>query len=914
MHKPVMTALFLGAAISAYSAPAEAQAQVQSFNIPAGNLKAALDRFTRQTGVQIIYREADLKSRNSPGVRGTMPTEAALRALLGDTGLIQQQGRTGAIAIVPAARQSRISYQTEQPSSPPAASIAPAATEAPADEGAAAYGDIIVTAQRKEQRLQDVPVSVSVTSGETLAQSNINDLQDLAVRLPGVRLSTAPGANLLNIRGIGSGINAGFEQSVGTFVDGLYRGRSRAAAAALFDIERIEVLKGPQTTYFGNNVIAGALNITTRKPGREFGFNASALYAPGHEEYAYEAGVDIPLSDAVRFRIAGKAFGMNGWNENSLTGESEPHKRDWIGRVSMVADASENWTIEARFDRGRMRDRGYLSAELVDCPPQAPFPALPANALCSIYLAQNGGDVDDEIDQNTAYHGSLYHLDFVEAELTNRITLGDHQLTSITGYYHHDNQVLSDGIPLPFTQPFLPTAHALLAINTYEEAEQYSQELRLEGPTGGMFEYMAGVYYAHEKVEAPQYSGFYFAPFGALVGLSPTLPIVMKNDYSQKTDTYSPFAALTFNATERLKINFGARYTIVRKRASTTVVYGTALPYGTPDTFTPFPAGQTSPAYPDPEAFLSRLDQLIVAERPDFVDPTNTFKKFMPSVNIQYQFTPEITGYASYSKGFKAGGFGLTLRRNTFDSENVDAYEAGLKASLFDRRLFLTLAAFRSDYKGLQESTVNILPAFPGNPPGDLATALPARFDYRVLNAASARSQGIELGMNLRAAGWLSINADISYLDAKYRSFPGAPCTSLGNVLGAAVGCVNGTQDLSGKPKAFAPEWSGNVGANLAIPLGDDFELTLNPSVYFTSQYYFSSIADPIFSQSGYAKIDLRAAIGAPDKSWEFAVIAKNLTDKDTATFANSLATSPGVYYRTTERPRSVAFQFTVRQ
>lgn len=785
------------------------------------------------------------------------------------------------------------------------------------DASNSAAGEIIVTAQRKEQRLQDVPVSVTITTGETLARNNINDLQDLAFRLPSVRLSTAPGANLINIRGVGSGINAGFEQSVGTFVDGVYRGRSRSAAAALFDLERIEVLKGPQTTYFGNNVIAGALNITTRKPGKELSVNASALYAPGHGEYALEAGVDLPVSDNLRFRVAGKAFGMDGWLSNTLTREKEPHRRDWIGRVSMAAEPLDNWKVEARVDRGRMRDGGYIAAELIDCPPGAPFPAQPGPpqpSLCNVYLGQNAGNVDDEYNGVTAYQASFYNLDFTEAALTNRVTLSDHVLTFVTGYYKHDNHVQSEGIPLPVQlAPLAATTSYLLGINVYEKAEQFSQELRLEGPTGGLVEYTLGAYYGHEKIDAPQYSSFHFAPFGALVGLSPTLPVGIRNAYRQTTNTYSPFAALTVNASERLKINLGARYTVVNKTAFNDITYGTAVPFNTAESFVPFPATQTSPTYLTPESLLTRLDTLLVAQRGNFAVPSRSFKKLMPSVNVQYEITPDVSTYASFSNGFKAGGFAVALKRNPFNSETVNAYEVGLKANLLDRRLFLTLAAFRSDYKGLQEAVQNILPAFPGTPPGNLATALPARIDATVSNAASARVQGVEMSLNLKAADWISFNADVAYLDAKYGNYAGAPCSTIGNVLGAAEGCVGGVQDLAGKRKGYAPEWSGNIGAHVTIPVDDGFQITLDPSMYFTSNYFYSSTADPLFSQPAYAKIDLRGAIGSPDGSWELAVIAKNLTNKKTGSFRNGISTSSGSYYIATERPRSVAFQFTLK-
>jgi iron complex outermembrane receptor protein len=179
------------------------------------------------------------------------------------------------------------------------AQMAPANSEREVQPASASDGEIVVTAQRRSQRLQDVPVSVSVATGATLERANITNLEGVAIRTPNVRISSAPVSDFINIRGIGSSLNLGFEQSVATFVDGVYRARSRASRAALFDIEQVEVLKGPQTTFFGNNAIAGALNITTRKPSNSPQANASAFYAPATHEYTLEAGVSGPITDTL---------------------------------------------------------------------------------------------------------------------------------------------------------------------------------------------------------------------------------------------------------------------------------------------------------------------------------------------------------------------------------------------------------------------------------------------------------------------------------------------------------------------------------------------------------------------------------------------------------------------------------------
>ncbi|MCA8900392.1 MAG: TonB-dependent receptor [Hyphomonas sp.] len=172
-------------------------------------------------------------------------------------------------------------------------------------------GNVTVTAQRREESLQDVPVSVGVVDGGEMAEQNISSLQELSTRQASMVVRETPGGDQIAIRGTASGFNAGFEQSVATFVDGVYRPRARSSRVAMFDVERVEVLRGPQTTFFGANAIAGALNITTRKPGEEFGINGSAFYSPDDDEYNLELGLDAPLGDKAGLRIAGRVAAVD---------------------------------------------------------------------------------------------------------------------------------------------------------------------------------------------------------------------------------------------------------------------------------------------------------------------------------------------------------------------------------------------------------------------------------------------------------------------------------------------------------------------------------------------------------------------------------------------------------------------------
>ena len=181
-------------------------------------------------------------------------------------------------------------------------------------------GDIIVTAQRRAERLQDVPVSVGVFAAETLERQNLTSLEGVSNRASSVLIRPSAASDQVAIRGTNSSGNAGFEQSVATFVDGVYRPRARSIRVALFDVERVEFLKGPQTTYFGANAIAGAINVTTRKPGKELAGNIVAFYSPDENEYNLDLSVELPASENLAFRVAGRLNGLDGVCKDTLMG------------------------------------------------------------------------------------------------------------------------------------------------------------------------------------------------------------------------------------------------------------------------------------------------------------------------------------------------------------------------------------------------------------------------------------------------------------------------------------------------------------------------------------------------------------------------------------------------------------------
>lgn len=764
----------------------------------------------------------------------------------------------------------------ETPAQPPTSA---AASDGKALDQASDTRDIVVTAQRREQRLQDVPVAVTITTGAALLENNIRDLADLSVRLPNVKIQSAVLSDSINIRGVGSGYNAGFEQSVATFLDGVYRGRSRAARASLFDVDRVEVLKGPQTTFFGANAIAGALNITSRKPSQTFEYNASGSYAPADGEYNAEVGVGGPLTDSLSARLATRFNGMDGYYYNDQLQEHGPHLRDWTGRLSLRWQPTSGLTSDLRIDGVHNRDKGTYNGELIGCPPAAEYGA--ARGVCLQYLNAYNGVTDNRFDYHAAGQESHSDYDMFETAWTNQLDIGDHTVTSTTSYFDHKVDILTQTMPLPIGGN---GQNALQPFRMIENYNQFSQELRLQSPTSGRLSYIGGLYFQRGDLESRRFSTFYYASFGASAApyYTATSPIARYGRLDQIDTTYSAFGSAAYDFTNWLTLNVGARYSIVRKKGARFLQLGVAGSDPGPETFVP--------GVEEAQVLVGRATGIV---RGDYADKTRTDKAFMPSANLQFKITPTTNAYISFARGFKAGGFGDSDQIVRFDPEYVDAYEIGFKGSLFDRMISYNIAMFRSNYDDLQEASSIV------QTNGSILQT--------IANVAQARSQGLEVGGTLRLSRMLSFNTDLAYLDSTYLNYRGAPCTILQSLT------PNCTQDLSGKQRSFAPKYSGNLSADLTVPIESRNEVRFSPSLYFTSRYFQQPNGDPLTSQDGYIKYDARVSFGPKDRAWEFAVIGKNLSDKKTGSFRQPLGTSPGGYYILSERPRAVILQFSIK-
>lgn len=756
----------------------------------------------------------------------------------------------------------------------PAQTTAGIARESTPASDAGTLGEVVVTAQRREENIQDVPVAAAVVSGLTLEQQNINSLSALTETTPGVHIESHPRSGDLYIRGIGSGENQSFDQSVGTFVDDIYHGRARTIAGIFLDLDRIEVLKGPQSTFFGNHAIAGAINIVTKKPGDTYEGYARALYGQ-YQQYGAEAAAGGPINDWLGLRVAATVNGFGGWIKNVNTGKEEPRQNNTAARATVVAKPGNDLDITLKLEGNVDRQMSTTYYQLSGCPPAAPFPSV---GFCSAALAERlptGLDTEE----NAKKPGDGARLAENEYVLTANYHRWDQTFTSVTGYYNYHFHLDIDGDLTP---------NPLLTAEAPERYDQFSQEFRITSPASQTIEYLAGAYLQTDSLHFEQgFSYFFLSPTisgaPALAPLRPYLPLGQVTLFDQREHRYAVFGSATWNISDRWKLTGGLRGSRVDKSYTWDAFFGKS---------TQVFGGITSlPAPLQPLAGAVGIGKagLLAGSRRD--------KVTLPSARLQYKIDPEVMAYFSYSKGSKAGGFNGADNSGVasdlpYQPEHVNAFEVGLKSEWFDDRFLLNLAAFRANYTDLQVA-VNI--------------ATNGGVRSLVQNAGSSESEGVELQVEWVATKELRLSLGIAYDDAHYVSYPNVTATQLQQLEGFA------SQDLSGRPTAFAPLWSGNLTGSYRASLPGGFHLTTMVITYFTSSYFLDGTDDPTVAQGAYTRLDGRLSLESPDGHWALDLIGKNLTDRDILTFAQAFPLSLGSTGVQKLEPRNGAVQIQYR-
>jgi outer membrane receptor protein involved in Fe transport len=733
--------------------------------------------------------------------------------------------------------------------------------------------EIVVTIQRRQEDLQDVPVSALVISEPTRIQQNIESLPDLTETVPSVHVGPNGRSNDLYIRGIGSGVNSSFDQSVGMFIDDIYHGRSRSTAATFLDLSRVEILKGPQSTFFGNNAIAGAFNLVTTQPTQDFDASARALYGQ-YGQYTVESAMGGPiLTDVISARAAVTFNGLDGWLKNISSGEHSPKDNNAAARVTLRFTPGENWSVLLKGEGSRNRNEGAFPDQIVNCPPPAPF-ATAGFCKAALGLGVPVGLANNLTDSSP---GQQVTLNTVEDVM--RVEYHSNQgyvVTSISGYYNYQYNLNLDPDATPAS---------LFHAQVPERYHQFSQELRVASPVSRPIEYVAGLYYQTDQLYNRTSSNFFFlSPViqsnAKLAPLTPYLPLGQNIDVAQTERSYAAFASITWNITDSLSITPSIRGSWVDRDFNGNLLYGTATqPYG----------GVVSlPASVVPLATALGLGV------PRTTQLTRSDNARLPSAKLQYQLGEDAMTYLSYSRGFKAGGFNGAdttgvLSNIPYAPEHVNAYEAGLKSKWLDKTLLTNFDVFRMDYTDLQVAALRQLSA--------------GTFANVVNNAATSRSQGAELEAQWILARSFRLGVEATYLNAYYIDYPVASPTALQQLAGLKI------QSLSGRPTEYAPHTSGSINGTFSPTLPGGYRVEAEAIAHFSTSYYLSGVDDDLLRQRTYTRLDARLSLGSPTGRWNVDVIGKNLTDRKILVFATPMATSLGSVLEEKEAPANVSVQ-----
>ena len=391
----------------------------------------------------------------------------------------------------------------------------------------AVLDEIIVSAQKREQSIQDVPISIKVVDGEAVDRFNISTFEELDSFIPNFNVADTPGNNEIYIRGIGSQSgNLAFEQSVSMFIDGVYGGRGRLFQTPFLDVERIEVLRGPQGALVGKNTSAGAISIITRKPGDEQELSVTGEYEFVDDSFSVTGIASAPVTDRFAARVAVKYDNIGGYMENQTLGDDEPQRENWAARFTGVLEASDTVTLTGKVEYSDFRIDG------------TPFETVTIGQAPD-YIKEADDTLLEELDETQS----------LLATVTADISLNDFTLKSITGYGLLDSKNFVDS---DFS------AAPNLASTFFDDYEQISQELRLVSPTGGLVDYIVGALYLHQTVDITRQTIFSFGPFDG----------TSNRNYSQKSDVISVYGQATWNIREYLRLTGSLRYTYEEKSAT----------------------------------------------------------------------------------------------------------------------------------------------------------------------------------------------------------------------------------------------------------------------------------------------------------------------------------------------------------
>jgi iron complex outermembrane receptor protein len=772
------------------------------------------------------------------------------------TGLIYALLGSAALFAAPSTASAT---ESNPPANPPVNAVQPDPATAPAasDTPDSEVPDIVVTAQKRSESSQRVPITIAAFTAPMLAQANVSSVVDLPRIVPTLRLGSTPGGvgTRYVIRGVGSFGNSALEPSVAAFVDGIYVPRPASLIASFLDIAGVEVLSGPQGTIFGRNASAGAISVHTGSPTNELSAKINAQAETG-ELYKLDSFVNVPVSDNVAFRLAALGQNFGGYWHNTTTGRRFGGVDTRALRLSMKADITPSLTWIVKADAQRVFGNGYINYQL---DPATLTPTTLANIT-----AKNNGIVPDLnlFDRNNNVASDPAHINDTIWGVTSDLAYnfgGGYTVRLLQGYHEwnaNESEADAGGLSV-FTN------NRTVLYNS----KSHSDELQLISPTdkllGGHLSFLAGLYYFNEDLHITYQNNISKAGgfCEKFIGMAPAKAALYsacvngpEQDlfdvrFTQRTESLAAYGQTTLEVVPTVNLTLGARWTRDIKNGT----------------------------YKSVQADAAASLFGVAEDTPNLYYAQN---KVTYRANLAWTPVNDVMLYATFSTGFKSGGFNsgsattVLGQLRLFQPETVKNYEIGWKTRFFDRKLTFNTTIYRMDINGYQERAAT--------PVGGVI----------LRNAGNLRNQGVDLDVIVAPDRHFSTNVTVAYLDSKFLSYPGAPVPVY----------QTGTQDLTGQPATYAPKWSVSTGAQVGYNVaGTSLRWQLRGDVSYTSSQFMGSQIDesPLTLQPAYTLLGARFTLYGKDDKWSLALFGRNLTDKGycTGRVYNPLDSAIGLRY-----------------
>jgi iron complex outermembrane receptor protein len=727
-----------------------------------------------------------------------------------------------------------------------------------AQEPASSNQEIIVTARKREETLLTVPVVATVLTGDTLTK--LNNPQDVQALVPSLRIGDAvlSSGTRIFLRGVGttSG-DPGVDQSVSLNVDGLQLTNGLAYKSGLFDLGRIEVLKGPQGLFYGKNSPGGVVSLYSADPTDRTEVIVSGGYETEARTWQGDVVVSGPVADTLKLRLAARYSDSDGYFKNPATAlagtggltpntDRLPGSRSWIVRGTAIWNPTSEF--EARLKANYVNDRlvwggsqQYYSCPDGTAPPTGRLPYLGGGEDCKfdrtfLLVGIDPAAFPGAPSLGVAPLGNNGIPTRTTEQVFGTLTLNytpssQATITSVTGYYHLRTDGFLQSGNTTFAGPSFVSQQAF-------RRRDFTEELRLNTSFSGPLNFTIGGFYQDAVLSnLSTQRGNILQGLPAIRGLG---------NHRVPIKTYSVFGQLRWQVTPQLELTGGVRWSD-EKREDTAynLITGTPVP-------------------------------VTLAVPRIHTDNTK------PEFTATYRPTDTLTLFASYKTGYKSGSLNIATgatngQNNSYGNEDVKGWEAGVKSRLFDHQLALDIAGYDYRYTGLQVTTL-----VPG------ANLLPIA---RTLNAGRAQTYGIELDAAFRpaAVAGLDVHASINWNHARFNELKNVPCWGGQTIAEGCNQLLNPTtnfftaQDLSGIPLLNAPEWAGSFGFDYELPVGNGMKLAFSNNNYFSSKYLTTLGRRPDFYQQGWFKFDMGLTLKGKDDRWEVAVLGRNLSGEITA-------------------------------